>query len=154
VLALAALLGCSGKPAEPPGVPRLLITHTENLSGNPSLDGVARAISHLVRAQLSGSAALAVFEAGDATEAASRRASRIVRSWLELRGDRLSLHVNVRSAEGKTLEQCESSALAAEGPSPLGPEVLMGPDFKQRLGNAVASLEAGLIAPVQIIAVA
>lgn len=118
-LTLAALLGCSGKPAEAPGVPRLLITHTENLSGNPSLDGVARAISHLVRAQLSGSAALAVFEAGDATEAASRRASRIVRSWLELNGDRLSLHVNVRSAEGKTLEQWESSAQAAEGPSPL-----------------------------------
>lgn len=123
-MALAALLGCSGKPAEPAGVPRLLITHTENLSGNPSLDGVARAISHLVRAQLSGSAALAVFEAGDATEAASRRASRIVRSWLELNGDRLSLHVNIRSAEGKTLAQWESSALAAEGPSPLASAIV------------------------------
>jgi hypothetical protein len=123
-LGLAVLLSCSGKQPAAEGVPRLLITHTENLSGNPALDGVSRAISHLVRAQLSGSATLAVFEAADASEAGSRRAARIVRSWLELQGDHLKLHVNVRSADGKSLEQWESSALAAEGPSPLASAIV------------------------------
>jgi len=41
---------------------------------------------------------------------------------------------------------------AAEGPSPLGPQVLIGAAAKERLGNVVATLEAGTIAPVQMIA--
>lgn len=59
-----------------------------------------------------------------------------------------------RSAMTRELLAAMRARQAAEGPSPLGPAVLMGPEFKQRLGNAIASLEAGTIAPVQIIAVA
>jgi len=57
-----------------------------------------------------------------------------------------------RSAMTLELLAAMRARQAAEGPSPLGPELLMGPEFRLRLGNAVASLEAGLIAPTQIIA--
>jgi ubiquinone/menaquinone biosynthesis C-methylase UbiE len=59
-----------------------------------------------------------------------------------------------RSAMAQELLVAMRARQATEGPSALGPQLLMGPEFKQRLGNAVASLEAGVIAPVQIIAVA
>lgn len=37
------------------------------------------------------------------------------------------------------------------GGSPLGPQVLMGPSASQRLGNVMAALAEGLIAPVEMI---
>jgi hypothetical protein len=40
----------------------------------------------------------------------------------------------------------------ASGPPPLGPQTLMGPAFRERLGNVMAALERGIIAPIQIIA--
>lgn len=40
----------------------------------------------------------------------------------------------------------------ASGPPPLGPQTLMGPAFRERLGNVMATLERGTIAPVQMIA--
>ncbi|WP_342236787.1 class I SAM-dependent methyltransferase [Inquilinus sp. OTU3971] len=40
---------------------------------------------------------------------------------------------------------------AARGPSPLGPHLLMGPTAPQRVANVMATLERGLIAPVEII---
>ena len=40
---------------------------------------------------------------------------------------------------------------AARGPSPLGPHLLMGPAAPQRVGNVMAAVERGLIAPVEII---
>ncbi len=43
---------------------------------------------------------------------------------------------------------------AAEGAPPLGLHVLMGPASKERLGNVMATLEAGIIAPTQMIALA
>lgn len=117
---LAALSGCgSPKPPATSGTERVLIVHTENLSGNPALDGTARAVSHLVRSQLSGSRTLAVFESAQEFEALQRRAGRIVRSWLEEDNGKLRLHVTVRSAEGKTLDQWESSAGAAGGAAAL-----------------------------------
>lgn len=41
---------------------------------------------------------------------------------------------------------------AARGPSPLGPHLLMGPTAPQRVGNVMAALERGLIAPVEMVA--
>lgn len=38
------------------------------------------------------------------------------------------------------------------GMPPLSPQVLMGPAFRERIGNVMATLERGTIAPVQIIA--
>jgi ubiquinone/menaquinone biosynthesis C-methylase UbiE len=38
------------------------------------------------------------------------------------------------------------------GPPALGPQVLMGPAAKERLGNVMATLERGAIAPVEMIA--
>jgi ubiquinone/menaquinone biosynthesis C-methylase UbiE len=38
------------------------------------------------------------------------------------------------------------------GMPPLGPQVLMGPGFRERLGNLMATLERGTIAPVQMVA--
>src|SRR5688572_26890231 len=54
---LAAQLGCGGgfsKSTASAGSDRVLITHTENLSGDPALDGAARVVSHLVRSHLAG----------------------------------------------------------------------------------------------------
>lgn len=41
---------------------------------------------------------------------------------------------------------------ARQGPSPLSLHILMGPATPQRIGNVMAALEEGLIAPVQMIA--
>ncbi|WP_395678639.1 class I SAM-dependent methyltransferase [Inquilinus sp.] len=41
---------------------------------------------------------------------------------------------------------------AARGPSPLGPQLLMGPTAPQRVGNVMAAVERGLIAPVAMVA--
>lgn len=41
---------------------------------------------------------------------------------------------------------------AREGPPPLGLHLLMGPGAAERLGNAVAAVERGVIAPIQLIA--
>ena len=41
---------------------------------------------------------------------------------------------------------------AARGPSPLGPHLLMGPGAPQRVGNVMAAVERGLIAPVEMVA--
>lgn len=38
------------------------------------------------------------------------------------------------------------------GPSPVGPHVIMGPSAKTRLGNVFEALENGLIAPIEIVA--
>jgi hypothetical protein len=40
------------------------------------------------------------------------------------------------------------------GLPPLGPHVLMGPAFRERLGNVMAALERGTIALIQMIATA
>ncbi|WP_127902678.1 class I SAM-dependent methyltransferase [Solirhodobacter olei] len=42
--------------------------------------------------------------------------------------------------------------MAEAGPPPLGLHLLMGPDAPVKLANMIAALEAGLVAPVQIIA--
>ncbi len=42
--------------------------------------------------------------------------------------------------------------IAAGGPPPLGPHLVMGADFSQKLANLVGELERAVIAPVQIIA--
>jgi tetratricopeptide (TPR) repeat protein len=117
---LAAQLGC-GRVSQPgrEEFDRILITHTENLSGDPALDGAARVISHLVRSQLSGSRTVAVFEAPHEADASQRRAGRIVRSWLEVGSGRLILHVTLRSASNKTLEQWQDSAARTDGASAL-----------------------------------
>jgi ubiquinone/menaquinone biosynthesis C-methylase UbiE len=44
------------------------------------------------------------------------------------------------------------AAAEKNGLPPLGPQILMGPAFRERLGNVMATLERGMIAPVQIIA--
>ena len=41
---------------------------------------------------------------------------------------------------------------AARGPSPLGPQLLMGPTAPQRVGNVMAAVEQGLIAPLAMVA--
>lgn len=41
---------------------------------------------------------------------------------------------------------------AAQGPSPLGPHLLMGPAAPQRVANVMAALERGLIAPTEMVA--
>lgn len=41
---------------------------------------------------------------------------------------------------------------AARGPSPLGPQLLMGPTAPQRVANVMAAVERGLIAPVAMVA--
>jgi SAM-dependent methyltransferase len=41
---------------------------------------------------------------------------------------------------------------AARGPSPLGPQLLMGPTAPQRVANVMAAVERGLIAPVEMVA--
>jgi hypothetical protein len=41
---------------------------------------------------------------------------------------------------------------AVEGAPPLGLHLLMGPATRERIGNVMAALERGLIAPVEIIA--
>jgi SAM-dependent methyltransferase len=41
---------------------------------------------------------------------------------------------------------------AARGPSPLGPHLLMGAEAPQRVANVMATLERGLIAPVEMVA--
>lgn len=41
---------------------------------------------------------------------------------------------------------------AAQGPSPLGPHLLMGPTARERVGNVMAAVERGLIAPVAMVA--
>jgi SAM-dependent methyltransferase len=40
---------------------------------------------------------------------------------------------------------------AAQGPSPLGPHLLMGPAAPQRVGNVMAAVERGLIAPIELV---
>ena len=113
---LSLLAGCGGAASRTSLSPdRVVITHTENLSGDSAFDGAARVISHLVRTQLARSKPLAVFEAAQESEAIQRRAGRIVRSWLDADASQLSLHVTVRSADGKTLDQWLISAPAAEG---------------------------------------
>ncbi|MEP7363878.1 MAG: tetratricopeptide repeat protein [Acidobacteriota bacterium] len=140
---LAALSGCgSSQPVA--GAGRVLITHTENLSGDAALDGTARVVSHLVRSQLAGSKSLAVFEAADPSEALQRRAGRIVRSWLDAAGGKLMLHVTVRSAEGKTLEQWESAVPAIEGSAVLAAAVVKHLAPAAPVGPAVPSEAASL----------
>lgn len=41
---------------------------------------------------------------------------------------------------------------ASQGPSPLGPHLLMGAAARERIGNVMAALGRGLIAPVEIVA--
>ncbi len=41
--------------------------------------------------------------------------------------------------------------MAESGPPPLGTHVVMGPDFLQKIGNVVAGLERGVIAPIEMI---
>ena len=38
------------------------------------------------------------------------------------------------------------------GIPPLNQQVLLGPTFRERIGNVMATLERGIIAPVQMIA--
>ncbi|MCC7235129.1 MAG: tetratricopeptide repeat protein [Bryobacterales bacterium] len=116
---MTALASCGRGGPETADQGRLLITHTENLSGNAALDGVARTVSHMVRAQLSGSRELSVSEGANALEPPGNRAGRVLRSWIEWEGDYVRLHATLRSASGRTLEQWESRALTAEGSSPL-----------------------------------
>ena len=42
--------------------------------------------------------------------------------------------------------------LASAGPPPLGLHLIMGPEAPQKLANMVAALEAGLVAPIEMIA--
>ena len=124
---LAAQIGCGGgfsKSTASAGSDRVLITHTENLSGDPALDGAARVVSHLVRSQLAGGRALSVFESAQESDAIQRRAGRIVRSWLDAEGGSLHLHVSVRSAQNKTLEQWETVAAPADGPAMLAAAIV------------------------------
>lgn len=123
LLAAVAACGTSQRAAEA-GANRVLITYTENLSGDPANDGAARVVSHLVRSQLTGSRSIAVFEAAHESEAMQRRAGRIVRSWLDANGGKLQLHVTVRNADGKTLEQWQNAAGAAEGAAALAADVV------------------------------
>lgn len=124
-LALAlGLAACGRGGPEAADQGRLLITYTENLSGNAALDGVARTVSHMVRAQLSGSPGLAVTEGANALTPPGNRAGRVLRSWIEWEGDYVRLHATLQDASGRTLEQWESRALTAEGPSPLAAAVV------------------------------
>lgn len=45
-----------------------------------------------------------------------------------------------------------AAAAGGEGPPPLGPHLVLGADAGQKMGNVVANLRAGRIAPVQMIA--
>lgn len=56
-----------------------------------------------------------------------------------------------RSAFVRDLARKRRAQAEKEGPSPLGIHIL-GPDMKERLANVMRALEAGLIAPTQIIA--
>src|SRR5262249_2791622 len=51
----------------------------------------------------------------------------------------------------KLLAEMRAKA-AASGPPPLGLHVIMGPAAKERLANVFASVENGLVAPIEIIA--
>ena len=42
--------------------------------------------------------------------------------------------------------------VAEYGPSPLGTQLLMGPDSQQKIANFISNLEAGLLSPIEIIA--
>lgn len=46
----------------------------------------------------------------------------------------------------------QALAAGADGPPPLGIHVLMGKDAREKIGNTIANLESGRIAPVQMIA--
>jgi hypothetical protein len=43
-------------------------------------------------------------------------------------------------------------ARQAAGPSPLGLQIIMGPEAPQKMANMIAAIRAGAIAPVEIIA--
>ena len=57
-----------------------------------------------------------------------------------------------RSALALRLGREARERAAARGPSPLGPHLLMGPTAPQRVGNVMAALERGLIAPIEMVA--
>jgi ubiquinone/menaquinone biosynthesis C-methylase UbiE len=57
-----------------------------------------------------------------------------------------------RGDQVRTLARQMREKVETDGPSPLGPHTLMGPATPERLGNAVRTLEAHIIAPVEIIA--
>lgn len=57
-----------------------------------------------------------------------------------------------RSALALRLTREARERTAARGPSPLGPQLLMGPTAPQRVANVMAAVERGLIAPVEMVA--
>jgi len=65
--------------------------------------------------------------------------------------------LTVRAVEDRTVFAREffqrGLAAAAKGPPPLGIHLLMGANAREKIGNMVANLEAGRMAPVQMVAV-
>lgn len=57
-----------------------------------------------------------------------------------------------RSALALTLGREMRERAAIEGAPPLGLHILMGPATRERIGNVMAALERGLIAPVEMVA--
>ena len=57
-----------------------------------------------------------------------------------------------RSALALRLGREMRERAAAQGPSPLGPHLLMGPGAPQRVGNVMSAVDRGLIAPVEMVA--
>jgi SAM-dependent methyltransferase len=74
------------------------------------------------------------------------------RRWLEAAGFRLDHERDRRGFALDFFERLRARAASGSGPPPLGPHVLIGPEAPTRFGNMIAALEAGLIAPVELVA--
>lgn len=75
----------------------------------------------------------------------------IYRDLLEKAGFQVVSMRDRREAALQTLHKLAARA-KQQAPSPLGLQVVMGPQARRKVGNMTAALEAGVIAPVEIVA--
>lgn len=73
------------------------------------------------------------------------------RSLLEASGFRIEAEKD-HTAFGLEVFAAMRARAEAEGPPPLGPQLLIGPAAQERLANAIGAVQHGLIAPVEMLA--
>ena len=69
--------------------------------------------------------------------------------------ERAGFHIaSMRDRREAALDLLRKLAARAKqhGPSPLGLQVVMGPEARRKVANMTAALDAGIIAPVEIVA--
>ena len=74
------------------------------------------------------------------------------RAALTAAGFRILAEENRREFGIAYFEEVRRRMAAAAAPPPLGPQIVMGPSMTEKIKNLVASLSAGRIAPVEIVA--